>query len=845
MLSSALVAESLIAQAMLGSAILEWLSSAWSILLMILGFSVVIFVHELGHFVMAKLAGVRVDKFAIGFGKELLGYTYGETRYSFNILPLGGYVKMLGQEDFEIDKAGEWKVKQDPRAFTNKSVGSRMLIVSAGVVMNLIFAAIAFMIVFMIGLKTTPPRIGYVEPGSPAEQAGLLPGDTILRINDATMDDHSDVKRSIMLADSDRPIHLEIRREGKSDPLDVHIEPKWSELSKVRQIGILPAMTLQVRGISHESGLEEGQEDRLQFGDTIIEVDGVKVDNLTQVEELITRKRGADVKILVDRPVDEADLEGPTKQVTCFHRARMTIHPTSGSFVGQHLLGLVPRTVLVQVEPSGPGGRAGLQAGDIVVRWGDQWHPTAEECMKMLLAKDEDGQYVHNGRDIEIVVRRVGLNKELGGGQDQSAGTIVSHQILEPLLDKRDTIITLAREDAAAARKQVLDILDKATDDKALLAEVGKSLDLAGPSAPSVINWLVDLDRDTFVVRPKSPGWWGNKPPRAGIGFGGLAMELDRIAVAKLIEKDLDGRPTPVGHLKIPRGSLVTHVNDTRVRTWVELAEASRKHAGQQITLTYTHEGIVTKGKVKVPMCVKAALDLAPMAEITHIAGEKRTSNFKWESKASPASLPFWGAAREILKENVGKTVPITYRYSGKEITSDPNGRPLTYAVTDENYDPWLMRVGFKPMLITFPEFILLQKKNPLAAMWMGYKKTMNFILSAYKTLEHVIFTQKVGVEHVSGPIGILRIGHQVAQSGFVNLLYFLAFISANLAVINFLPLPIVDGGLFVFLILEKIRGRAISIKMQVVTQIIGLALILGIFVLVTFMDISKWVTEG
>ena len=121
------------------SGLLGFWSAAWPYLLMVLGFSVIIFVHELGHFLAAKWAGVRVERFAIGFGREVSGFTWGETRYSFNILPLGGYVKMLGQEDFD-DKSNELLFKDDPRSFINKSVSRRMAIVSAGVVMNVLFA---------------------------------------------------------------------------------------------------------------------------------------------------------------------------------------------------------------------------------------------------------------------------------------------------------------------------------------------------------------------------------------------------------------------------------------------------------------------------------------------------------------------------------------------------------------------------------------------------------------------------------------------------------------------------------------------------------------------------------
>ncbi len=116
---------------------LEVLAAIKPWVLIVLGFSAVIFVHELGHCVLAKLADVRVEKFCIGFGRELFGFTRGETRYSFNILPLGGYVKMLGQEDFEVDTSGELQHKEDPRSFANKPVGHRMVIVSGGVLMPL------------------------------------------------------------------------------------------------------------------------------------------------------------------------------------------------------------------------------------------------------------------------------------------------------------------------------------------------------------------------------------------------------------------------------------------------------------------------------------------------------------------------------------------------------------------------------------------------------------------------------------------------------------------------------------------------------------------------------------
>jgi regulator of sigma E protease len=105
-----------------------------------------------------------------------------------------------------------------------------------------------------------------------------------------------------------------------------------------------------------------------------------------------------------------------------------------------------------------------------------------------------------------------------------------------------------------------------------------------------------------------------------------------------------------------------------------------------------------------------------------------------------------------------------------------------------------------------------------------------------------MIFTRSVSFDQMSGPVGIVHMGSQVAEQDFTKLLYFLALISANLAVINFLPLPIVDGGLFTFLIIEKIKGSPISLRVMVATQVIGIVLIIGVFLFVTFQDLQKLV---
>src|SRR5215211_1758403 len=154
----------------------------WSIALLILGFGFVIFFHELGHFLAAKWVGIKVEQFAVGFGQALFSWRKGlglqlgssgkkfeelaaagqadgisETEYRLNWIPLGGYVKMLGQDDLNPQA-----VSEDPRAYPQKSVGARMLVISAGVIMNIILAAIGFMILFTMGFKVAPALVGNV-----------------------------------------------------------------------------------------------------------------------------------------------------------------------------------------------------------------------------------------------------------------------------------------------------------------------------------------------------------------------------------------------------------------------------------------------------------------------------------------------------------------------------------------------------------------------------------------------------------------------------------------------------------------------------------------------------------
>jgi regulator of sigma E protease len=130
---------------------------------------------------------------------------------------------------------------------------------------------------------------------------------------------------------------------------------------------------------------------------------------------------------------------------------------------------------------------------------------------------------------------------------------------------------------------------------------------------------------------------------------------------------------------------------------------------------------------------------------------------------------------------------------------------------------------------------------SPITAAAWGVTETRDFVLQFYLTL-HRMFQGSVSYKNMMGPVGIFNAGRAFDYKGNDWLIWFLAMISANLAVVNFLPIPIVDGGLFTFLVVEKIQGKPLSAKTQSIAQVVGLAIILSVFLLVTYQDIARMV---
>jgi regulator of sigma E protease len=208
--------------------------------------TVVVFFHELGHFLVARLCGIRVLTFSLGFGPEIAGFNdrYG-TRWKISAIPLGGYVKFLGDENAASvpDHAAAALMTEEEKAvsFIHKPVGPRAAVVAAGPIANFILAIAIFASVFAIfGKQTTSARVDTVQPASAAQAAGFQPGDLVTSINGESIDNFADMQRIVSINAGD-PLTILVERGGV--PVTLHATPELKELKdnfgNVHRLGVL------------------------------------------------------------------------------------------------------------------------------------------------------------------------------------------------------------------------------------------------------------------------------------------------------------------------------------------------------------------------------------------------------------------------------------------------------------------------------------------------------------------------------------------------------------------------------------------------------------------------------
>jgi regulator of sigma E protease len=316
-----------------------------------------IFVHELGHFLVAKFWGVRVEIFSLGFGKKILKYKKGDTTYCLSLIPLGGYVKMFGDElGADISEADK------SVSFTHKPVWQRISVVLAGPLMNYFFAILVFLIVALIGEQMKAPVVGDVSQQSPAYQMGFRSGDKIVKAGGQNIQTW-DQFVGLMTQHHDQTLQVEVQRAGAAVTEPIQATPRLianqNVLSTDDKIGDVEGL-----GVSSKASLIGVRSDSvaakagLKTGDLVKSVGGHPVKYFRELDNLFVSQQSTPIAVEVER----FDINDTSKSETL----KVEIPPSQ--FASIRSIGIeTSELFLAKIMEGSPAQAAGLQAGDRIL----------------------------------------------------------------------------------------------------------------------------------------------------------------------------------------------------------------------------------------------------------------------------------------------------------------------------------------------------------------------------------------------------------------------------------------------------------------------------------------------
>ncbi len=254
-----------------------------NIIFFIIALGILVFVHEFGHFIIAKKSGVGVLKFSLGFGRKLIGKKIGETEYQISAFPLGGYVKIIGENPEE-----EVSEEERGKSFSNKPIPKRVAIIVFGPLMNLVLAFVLLCLVALIGFKVpafieAPPRVGWIEPDSPGQRAGLSEGDLIIRIDDRKVSTWEEVEL-IVATNPKARLRLDIEREGEI--VTKELAPVERGLFGAGYAGLQPELPPIIDEIIEGDPADLGG---LRKGDLVLAIDGEEMRHWSQMAMTIRK----------------------------------------------------------------------------------------------------------------------------------------------------------------------------------------------------------------------------------------------------------------------------------------------------------------------------------------------------------------------------------------------------------------------------------------------------------------------------------------------------------------------------------------------------------------------------
>jgi regulator of sigma E protease len=736
-------------------------NTVWAIAWVAAGLGLVVFVHELGHFLVAKWCDVHVETFSIGFGPALPGCRFrrGETTYKIGVFPLGGYVKMVG-EGAEGDEGDE-----DPRSFKNKSVWQRMAIISAGVTMNLILAFAFFVFVFRThGVERAPGVIDRIDSGGPAWQARARTGDVIEWIDGrGPFPSFDQLMPVVMNSRAGEKLRFVFGPPNAPEPDMVHteVQPRRHQDDLRPVIGISPPMQLQLLStdkLAKDHPFPYLLSSAAAAADPPFECDDVIIattdpEDPKKIKPLPRDPRNPndlDFFEFERRLVLLAGKEMTIRVHRSGHSEPIDIRVPAANYV---TFGMRMRMGKIAALREGSSAKtAGIQEGDII------------DSVEVRDAKGHVkrfGSFAGKGPTPEGITQRSLDPLRLPTELRQWAETVQGAKTVSlSLLRTNPPPADFNPNNHQERQRVVVDI----TWDDSWKFNQEMPLNLYSPLSIPELGIAYHVETTVEAVAANSPA---------------LAATVLKPATIKLSKDDVITRQ---GH-------------------------AVSAKEGESLQL---EEGDTIN--IKPGDIIKAVKE----------SGSEGGSRGDW----IPLQSDQWAGvfySRQFAESKVMK------------FRLDRDG--LEVALTAQPDASWPL--ADRGLLLQANRF--LQKASSIGqALSMGFDETYAFIDQIFGNLRGVA-TRRLSPRLFAGPFRIVELALKLAGRNIYEFLTFLGVISVNLAVINFMPIPVLDGGHMAFLIYEKLRGQPAPEGVRIIATYVGLALIVCLMVAVFYLDLSHW----
>lgn len=691
---------------------------------------VLITVHELGHFIVAKLSGVKVLVFSIGFGPRLFGFTKGETEYRVSMLPLGGYVRMYG-DDITSDVPPE----ERHRAFLEKPVPIKMAIAFAGPAANLLLPLALFFALSVGEERVVEPVVGTVVEASAAAAAGLVPGDRILAVDDVTVDTFSDLATAI----SDRPdkvTSLTVKRGEETLKLSATPTPKPSpdptSTAPVGRLGFMASRPLPMMMAAAESPAAKAG---LRFGDRVRAVNGVEVKDTPETWAAIDAVDVAMPLVLgIERTLTDAELEKAAKQKAAAAEASAKADTIDEAAKA------VDDSATAKADKAGKADKADTPEKAVVV-----------------------------GTPIDGSPNKLALT------------------------------ITIPGMPAAAPPTTIVDEIDVPEGAPGIDGDIDASV------VDSVVEPVAAVDTAVAEIAPEAP-----EAPEAPVdasdeagedasgeeGTGSAGVKALRFAVLRAEVSDIIAQ-------RRDASASVASAAATTQRTRRGLASVEGAVSGVEPESPAAARRLQAQGHRVV------AVDGVPL----HFASDLQT--------ALAADVD----GIHVLGLVDGKGAPLTFT-----MRLQPSGRRELG--------------GQKIMGVVLTSSLgdaAIRSRDVSVAQAMGRSVTATGVTIAAVVSGYVmLLTGQVGLDQLGGPVMLASIAGEAARSGIETFVGTMALLSVNLALLNLLPVPVLDGGHIMLFTIEGIRRRRLSVTARIRATKVGLFFVGALMVVALFNDLSS-----